>query len=319
MRVFVLLVSLIGVVAMCANAQVPPGIGSAAFARLGVDARAIGMGGAFAAVASGGPIAFYNPASLALAREVDVAALYAAPYGADLGISYQHVSAVLPLSVQTESKRGLGVAVTWMGVQISDIMVWDESDPGSGTSFTATDSIYLASLGVELLDGICVGGAAKLYQARILNGRGEGVGFDLGLIASFRLGEIPISVGLNSTDVGRTTVKWSGTTGNPDNFVPWVNKLGVAVRLDELSLLAAAAFDWGAGRPKREQMLRAGFEWSPVEVLALRGGGTMTLEGTTGITAGVGLRLFGLLSFDYAYVSGTGLGGTHFGSFHVSF
>jgi hypothetical protein len=319
MRVVVLLVSLIGIVAMGANAQVPSGIGSAAFARLGVDARAIGMGGAFVAVTTGAPIAFYNPASLALARQVDIAALYAAPYGADLGISYQHVSAVLPLSVQTESKRGLGVAVTWMGLQISDIVIWDEDDPGSATSFTATDSIYIASVGVEVTDGLYAGGAAKLYQERILNGRGEGVGVDLGFIASFSLGEIPISIGLDSTDVGRSTVKWSGTTGNPENYVPWVNKFGVAVRLDELSLLAAVDFDWAVGRPEREQMLRAGFEWNPVEVLALRAGGTLTLNGTKGITAGVGLRIFGLLSFDYAYVAGTGLGGTHFGSFHVEF
>lgn len=319
MRVLVLLVSLIGIVAMCANAQVPSGIGSAAFARLGVDARAIGMGGAFVAVTTGAPVAFYNPASLALAREVDVAALYAAPYGADLGISYQHVSAVLPLSVQTESKRGLGVAVTWMGLQISDIIIWDEDDPGSGSSFTATDSIYIASLGVELIDNLCVGGAAKLYQERILNGRGEGVGVDLGLVASLTLGEIPISIGLNSTDVGKSTVRWSGTTGNPENYIPWVNKLGVAVRLDEFSLLVAADFDWAVARPEREQVLRAGLEWNPVKPLTLRAGGTMTLDGTKGITAGVGLRIFGLLSFDYAYVAGTGLGGTHFGSLHVEF
>lgn len=320
MKRMMLLVALLLVVGATALAQVPAGVGSAAFARLGVDARALAMGGAYVAVPAEQPIPFYNPASLATARDVDIAALYAQPFGAGSGVSYQHIGAVMPLQVQTDSVKGLGVGVSWMGVQISGIYIWDEDDPASGTEFTAASSIYMASVGYELIDGFSVGATAKLYQERILKGRGEGVGVDVGFLARATLGGIPVAIGLNSMDVGRTLVKWSGTAGEPDNYVAWVNKVGVSAVFAEINAQVATDFDWAVGRPGREQIFRVGVEWSPVKLLALRGGWRTDLEGQgSAVSGGVGLRLFNAMEFDYAYTGGIGLNATHFVSMHIWF
>lgn len=319
MKILAMAVLVVAMSLVALATDVPSGIGSVAFARLGVDARVLGMGGAFVGVADGAPIALYNPAALALARDVDVTTMYATPYGFSLGISYQHVSAVLPLQVQTESVLGIGAAVTWMSLQVSDIIIWDEEDPGNSSSFTATDSIYIASAGFELTGGLCVGAAAKLYKERILDGRADGIGFDLGAIGSLELAGLPVSLGLNSMDVGRTLVKWSGTAGNPDNYVPWVNKVGAAVLVDDLGLLAAADFDWAVGRPASEQVFRAGVEWKPVPAIALRSGWKSFLDGRSTASLGLGVELFRRVSFDYAYVLGGDIAGAHFASIHVRF
>jgi hypothetical protein len=319
MRALVLMALLVGALGLCVAAEVPSGIGSVAFARLGVDARVLGMGGAFSGVADGHPIPLYNPAALALARNVDVGTMYAAPYGFDLGIAYQYASAVLPIQVQTESARGVGAAVTWMSLVVSDIMIWDEENPGNTASFTATDSIYMGSVGLELVEGLCAGAAAKLYRERILDGRAEGFGVDLGLIGTFRVAGVPMSIGLNSMDIGQTLVKWRGTAGNPENYIPWINKLGVSVLVEELSILAAADFDWGVGRPRAEQVFRAGVEWKPVEPIALRGGWRMSLDGRSTVSFGIGFRAFSAVSLDYAYVLGGDIDAAHFASVHILF
>lgn len=300
-----------------AGAQVPPGIGSAAFARLGVDARCIAMGGAHAATTGASPIAFYNAASLAGAVELDMAALYAQPFGSELGISYQHVSACVPLRIQTGSERGLGVALSWMGMQIADIMIWDEEDPSSGTTFTATSSILLASIGYEVIEGLSVGGSAKVYKERILEGRGNGLGLDVGALYSGAIEGVDLVIGLNSTDIGRTKVKWSGTTGNPDNFVAWVNRLSLAAGVPDWNLWGVAGFDWAIGRPPAEQVVRTGIEWSVAGLFSLRAGWRTNLAGSRALSGGVGVRLFDTIQFDYAYVMG--VNAAHYASLHLTF
>jgi len=319
MKGFVLVAFIVGALGVGAGAEVPSGIGSVAFARLGVDARVLGMGGAFVGVAAGSPIALYNPAALALAEKVDVSTMYATPYGFTLGITYQNVSAVLPIQVQTESVPGIGAAVTWMSLQIADIIVWDEDDPGATTSFTATDAIYMASAGIEIFEGLCVGAAGKLYRERILDGRAEGLGVDVGVLGTFFVEDVPVSVGLNSMDIGQTLVKWSGTAGNPDNYVPWINKIGASTWIEDIGLLVAADLDWAVGRPASEQVFHTGVEWAPVKPVALRTGWKTFLDGRSTISLGIGIRLFGSVALDYAYVMGGDIDAAHFASMHVGF
>ncbi len=316
MKSLALVALVVGALCVGVWAEVPPGIGSVAFARLGVDARALGMGGAFVGVAVGAPVAVYNPAALSRAERVDVSTMYATPYGFTLGITYQHASAVLPIAI--ESLPQIGAAITWMSLQIDDIMIWDEESPNP-ESFTATDSIYMASAGVEVADGLRLGATAKLYRERILDGRGQGVGFDLGGLATFDIEGIPVSLGVNSQDVGSTLIKWSGTAGNPDNFVTWVNKVGASVWLEDFGLLVATDVDWAIGRPASEQVFRAGAEWLPVDLLAVRAGWKTFFDGRSSVSLGIGIRLFDTVSLDYAAVLGGSISAAHFASLHVEF
>ena len=310
-----LLVSTLGVAA----ADVPAGVGASAFSRIGIDGRPLAMGGAFVAVASERPVPYYNSAALLAAPRIGATAMYSQPYGPDFGITFQDVCVYGRLDSQTASARAIGVAAGWVGVSISDIVVWDEDDPGSSETFTATSSIFSGSVGVELRHNLAVGCTVKYYHDAILEGRSRGLGVDVGLLGSFSLGGVPVTVGANLMDVGRTRIQWHGTEGEPVNYVPWVNKIGASAVFGEGLVLAACDLDWAVDRPATEQRLRVGVEVNPVRWVFVRGGWSSDFAGKRTISGGVGLELLRQLWLDYAYVPNSELGATHFVSMHVSF
>jgi hypothetical protein len=312
---------LVGLISVCALAQdVPAGFGAASFARIGIDARPLAMGGTGVAIGSGLPIPYYNPARLAGAAPFSTGGMYSEPYGRDLGVSFQSLEALGAFGVQTGSSASIGVGVTWIQMEVDDIPVWDEENPGEAYFFSATSSLYLVSAAVWVLPDVAVGLTAKIYSERILEGRGNGIGFDAGVLAALDVDGIPLTVGMNAMDVGRTNVRWQGTTGEPDNYVPWVNKLGVSAELFEGLALLAADFDWAVGRPAREQKIHLGAEVNPVGPLFVRAGWSSDLDASDSkVSAGLGVEFFDSFRLDYAYVPPRTVFGTgHFLSLHFS-
>ena len=319
-RVFLSLL-VAGAVSVCALSQdVPAGFGAASFARIGIDARPLAMGGTGVAINTGMPIPYYNPARLAAAGPFAAGGMYSEPYGQDLGVSFQSLSALGRFATQTGSSVGIGVALTWIQMKIDDIPVWDEDSPGEVSLFTATSSLYLLSAALSVGSDVAVGMTAKIYRERILEGRGNGIGLDIGAVATLEVEGIPLTVGVNAMDLGSTNVRWQGTTGEPDNFVPWVNKLGVTAGLLEGIALLALDFDWAVGRPAREQKVHLGIEANPIGPLFLRAGWSGDLEGSDSkLSAGLGVEFFDSFRLDYAYVPPRAVFGTgHFLSLHVS-
>jgi len=315
-------IAVTGLFARCGMAQdVPPGFGAAPFARIGVDARSLAMGGAGVAVAAGATSPYYNPSLLANAPMLDVGGMYSEPYGQDLGISFQSLCVQGQLGDVADATTSVGVSLTWMQMSISDIPVWDEDDPTATYYFTATSSLYLVSAGVWILPELSMGLSGRIYRENVLEGRGRGLGVDLAALASFDIEGIPVWVGINSMDVGQTNVRWHDTLGEPDNYVPWVNKVGVAALLFERRGLLALDFDWAVGRPLREQKFHLGVEGRPVDALTVRAGWTGDLEGLDPrLTFGVGIDFFDSFRLDYAYVPPRTIYGTgHFLSLHLTF
>jgi hypothetical protein len=294
--------------------QTPAGFGAAAYARRGIDARPAAMGGAFVAIAEGGARAYYNPAGLAGAGRLAVGGMYSQPFGEGFGIAFQYLSVGGSLGVQspptsryeasapTPPPSGIGVGITWIGLTISDIPIWEEESAGG--TFTAESYLYLASAGIPIpaIGGWSAGASVKYYHEQILEGRGEGLGLDVGVLGAFQVAGVPVAIGINAMDIANTGIRWQGTTGEPVNYVPWVNKLGIAVQLFDKRALVACDFDWAGGRPLREQTLHCGLEVTPVGGLSLRVGWSTDLEWQGKVTAGVGVYLLDQLAVDYAYV-----------------
>ena len=301
--------------------EVPAGFGAAPFARIGIDARPLAMGGTGVAITSGSAIPYYNPARLVSAKPLDVGGMYSEPYGSDLGVSFQSLGVLGLIELQTESSTNLGVAGTWIQMRIDDIPVWDEETPGEVSYFSATSSLYLMSAAIAATPEISVGLTGKLYRERILEGRGLGVGVDIGILASLSVEEIPVTVGVNMMDFADTNVRWAGTTGEPDNYVPWVNKIGASATLFDGLALVACDFDWAVGRPPREQKVHVGLEVAPIGPLYIRAGWSGDLEGSDSKPSlGLGVELFDSFRLDYAYVPPRTVFGTgHFLSLHFSF
>lgn len=308
--------------ALAGSAEVPPGVGAASFARWGIDARPSAMGGAFVAVAEGSPAAYYNPAGLGRRPTLAAGGMYTTPYGFDFGVSLQYANLTGTFGIQTGSElpESPGWAITWVGLAIEDITLYD--DDGIPSVVNAYSSLFLGSAGVALpgAAGVWVGASAKVYTDSLLEGRSFGMGVDLATLAQFPLGDVDVSVALCSRDVGRTKVRWSGTAGEPDNFVPWVNKFGLAAELDGGFLLVAGDFDWAVDRGAEEQVVHVGVEVRPVEWIALRGGWRGDLDGAkSSFSAGVGLTVLGGLLLDYAYVPGSVFGAGHVLSINYEF
>jgi len=302
--------------------QTPPGFNAATYARRGIDARPAAMGGAFVAIAEGSAGAYYNPAGLSQVGRLGVGGMYSEPFGKGFGVTYQYFNASGALGVQSPSNVGIGVqspsnvgigvqspsnvgigaGVTWIGLTVADIPIWDEQE--TGATFTATSSLYEASAGTSLGAGVgwSVGASLKYYSEQILEGRGEGLGLDVGLLGSFSLLNVPVRIGVNAMDVTGTRIQWKGTAGNPVNYVPLVVKAGIAIGRFDGKVLVACDIDWAVGRPQREQTLHSGLELQPVEGLFLRAGWNTDLVWQGSVTAGVGIRAFDRLEVDYAYI-----------------
>jgi hypothetical protein len=298
--------------------DVPPGVGAASFARIGADACPMAMGGAYVAVNEGNPIAYYNPAQLAKPSTLGLGSMYSQIGGADLGVTFHTLDAHGYLGTQTPSFAGVGVGATWLRMEIADIPLWNEDSPDRIEYFTSTSSVFLFSGAIKVVHWLATGASVKIYQERILEGIGDGIGLDVGLLGSFTIQNIPVTVGLNSIDLGKTIIKWHNTTGEPVNYVPWVNKIGLATRpLDKVLILGD--FDWAVGRPLQEQTIHLGFEVSPLPIIALRGGWNTKIGRTGNFSVGMGIQLFNFIDIDYAYLPEGNLGITHVVSANLSF
>lgn len=311
---------LLAVGALAVLGQVPDGVGAASFARIGVDARPLAMAGAFVAIASGDPIPFHNPAGLIHSPQIAVEGLYSQPYGQGLGITYQTITALGCLTgVQSASCKGIGIAISMIRLDVADIPLWDEDNPGSSGTFTATDALYFVSLGFPVADDWSVGVTAKLYRQRILEGLGSGFGFDVGVLGTVSVSGQPISLGWTAADVGETNVQWTGTQGEPDNYVPWIHRFGASTEFLDGLVLAACEVDWALGRPARESEARVGAEICAFNIAYVRAGWVTDFEGEAAFRGGLGIEVLDRFSIDYAYVPGKNLGTTHFLSMHVRF
>jgi len=303
-------------------ADVPDGVGAASYARQPLTARPSAMGGAFVSIAEGLAAAYYNPAGLGRDTPYELGGMYSLPYGEAFDTSLQFIGINGNLNLQTSSANlsGMGWNVGWLGLSIRNIWLWD--DEGEPTIGSSTSSLYTASVGMAIpgVDGLSAGGSIKIYRDSLLEGRSFGIGADLAVLLDFAIGDVPISVGFNAKDIGETRVHWYGTAGEPDNFVPWVNKMGLSTRLFEDYLLVAAELDWAVGRPAEEQRAGIGFEVTPVPQLAIRGGWLGGLDGSGGAyTAGVGIYLAETFRLDYAYRTRRILGAGHMLSVSYTF
>jgi tetratricopeptide (TPR) repeat protein len=140
----------------------------------GAGNRALGMGGAFAAVADDASAPLYNPAGLGLARRKELQASQTTLFG--LGFEEQYAAFVLP------SWRWGTAGVTWRRFAVDGIE--ERDDRGFLLADDLQDSETEIGLGYgrRLADGdLALGIAAKLQHHQLAGLSATGVGVDVGL------------------------------------------------------------------------------------------------------------------------------------------
>ena len=328
MRYVVLLVSL-----LCLGLSIgvfAEGTNEGAFVRDGSGSCALALGGAFVAIADDASAGYWNPAGLGYLDGYHLGGM--SILGGRFGISdikYQALS-LLARSVQTGSLSSIGVGITWLNHVVSGIPYTGDGDGGT---FSDDQSLFLLSVALPFALGeewgMSVGANLKYYRHTLLTGVGSGLGADLGILLRGNIEDIPVSLGVVSMDTLETTVSWSGTEHNPENYVPWIIKGGMSTALFDGVVRLSADIDFSPSPlhgdfPRYSQLdrLHLWIEVLPVSQLALRGGVIVWRDGTKRLSAGVGIIPWEGAIVDYAYVMGSadGLGGdTHILSAEFSF
>lgn len=299
------------------------GTSSATFLRIGVGARAAGMGESFVAVANDPSAIYWNPAGLASLQRREVAASHVEW---PAGIHYDHLTLVMPWAKLGGS---LGLQVAALATTIDETT--DLQPFGTGRQFSYSDFIVGGSFSRRWTDKLLVGFGAKYLREDLgsqVGGPTTGaVLFDVGSIFYLGLGSIRIATALTNfgselKPSGQYVSPYSGATREYDGFDPPMTfRYGLAFEpIENSTQRLTTSFEMN--QPADNQLqAKAGLEWSLRRVVALRTGYNFNADDLK-FSAGAGFTgdvasLRGTL--DYAYTDGGFLGGIHRFSLGVRF
>lgn len=316
---------------------------AAEFLKIGVGARALGMGEAFVAVADDGTAGYWNPAGLVYVKQREVSALHAEQFGAL--VNYDFASYVHPLD--PGHARSTVLAVSLIRSAIDNIPQLDGSggggtlvdvgadgqagthDAGEGDGILGpgeyvlideskiqwrsnSDLGFLLSYAKPLSAKLALGVNAKLVRQQVLDSSSFGIGSDIGLMYT---PSRAFGVGLKISDATTTVISWD--TGQRESVTPsarlgamWMHAVP---RFDGVLTLAADANMTFEGTTGDTQAMLGGAatdfyvggEYWHKHVVAIRLG-----DAAGQLSAGAGVR-WNKLGLDYAFVGHQDLDTTH--------
>ena len=299
------------------------GTSSATFLRIGLGARAVGMGESFVAVANDPSAIYWNPAGLASLQRRELAISHV-QWPAD--VRYEHLTLILP------SRRFGGSIGLQLGVLATDIDETTEFQPfGTGRTFSYSDVVAGIAFSRRWTDKLLVGAGVKFVREDL----GSQIGgpttnaylFDVGSIYYLGLGSVRIATSLSNfgsalRPSGSYVSPYDGSTAEFDAFdPPLMFRYGVAFEpIENEQQRLTTAFE--VNQPAdNEQLIKAGAEWLFRGTFALRGGynfraDALKLSAGAGFTSQIG-NYRGAV--DYAYTDGGFLGSVHRMSLGVRF
>lgn len=286
------------------------------FVRGGLGARPLALGGAYVAVAEGSSAGFWNPAGLASQEGTYLGGMRTDKFSK--GIVFQYLGVGSQLDLKTFAGRekyrsvSLGTALTYVNMGTGDITL-----PGGGT-FGEGRSLWLASLGYGaesqegFLDSLSVGTTVKYYTRHIGKSSASGFGWDVGLLTTKSVGPLEVSLGVTSQDFRDTDLQWEeeATDTLPSGYVPWFNRLGLAVEVPTLNLLISSEYDFS---PTKQEFsaVKLGAEFGFANLVRIRTG-LRKWPGVPGVDymGGFGISL-NFFSIDYTFQPNKVLGDSH--------
>lgn len=241
-----------------ALAQSYPG----SFSRIGLNAKGMAMGNSISAMMEGNVYTYYNPA------------LASFQSGGSVSGSVALMSLGRQLNVITYTqglKPTAGLSIGLINANVSNIDGRD-ADGVHTTNLSTNEYLAFFSFSNEFFPGFSLGLNLKMYYYDLYSGlTSSAYGFDLG-----GLYEVTgnLSVAAVVTDLG-VQYHWDssnlyGTDGS--NFIspfPHIFKVGASYNIPMINSCLTAEYDVAPGSLKG---FRAGVEYAPLQILALRAG-----------------------------------------------
>lgn len=268
------------------------GTSGAAFLKIGVGARPLGLGGAYVAVANDANSIYWNPAGLTNFGGAQLTLMHN-KWIED--INYEFLG--FAYADSGEAGFAFGLSYLWMG----DIPVTTFSDKigASGDTFTARDLSAIFAYSQRVTNRVSVGATVKRIRSSIEETSANATAFDVGLLLFPPLQGA--TIGFTVQNIG-TRLKFVSDSDR----LPLTYKGGVAYTFRRSLTLAC-----DVSKPVDHFVqVNAGVEFVLLGVLALRGGYNSSNELDRGFAAGTGLNLK-FMTVDYAFVPYGVLGNTH--------
>lgn len=277
----------------------------------GLGARAIGMGGAYSAVADDGTAVYWNPAGITQSRLVFMPSLGRSGKWDGIldflrelseGASYPELKAG---TVTSAANLGLGFNTSGFGLNVfGDMTMYSSKEAGKmeitgkgqGVVTLARKFTPLLALGGNVKYVYIQQGTAEIDK-EIRYGSGSGWAVDLG--GMFRLGEtVRAAVVVRDFPLGEIKLSGDKYIGDSLDNAEWKGKyelptmlvVGGAVKIPVIGTLVAADLETPLEGGKTG--LRVGLEQPvlPLGLLSVRVGG-YTVEGDLNFTGGLGTKL----------------------------
>jgi hypothetical protein len=291
---------------------------------IGVGARALGMGGAFCAVADDASTSYWNSAGMTQIPGVEVSSVkLTTKLDNEIDTKYSYVNLVY------NGKEVGAFGIGWLRQAIADIKLAGVDLSGNPITTVgklqenADNAIYLA-YAYPIVQGFSMGATVKLlvgnYPAFVYNATHDqisdttvnyfGYGFDIGMLFNLNafVKDFNLSIGLNLQDI-YTTLTWEAIEGVTSGFTEKVGlnvKPGLAYKLPmgQFETIVAGDLD-----TRYSQMLiHGGLELWWNKMVGIRGGiktwgqiPGQNFQQQNDWSIGMSLRWY-FIGVDYAYV-----------------
>ena len=266
---------------------------SAGFLTTEVSARAVGMGGAFAAAKNDLALLYSNPAGIFTFDSTQVSFAHTSHFE---NTSYQWLAAGTPLS----EDDAVGGSIVYQGD--SNFVQNDEgNDIGTLDIYNVTVS---AGYGRCIAKNVALGALVKFFYSKLAEFHSQGAALDLGL--QYKPPLKGLCIGLAVQNLGSQTA-----------FISEVEPLPALVRgaflqnfyFKEQCLSVSMEYIYSLV-PEEVYSLATGLEYAYKDMFFIRGGYLPEAEDGK-LTMGLGVQLKNFLRIDYAYVPYSLLGDTH--------
>ena len=281
------------------------------FLKIGIGARASGMGGAFVAVADDPSAVYWNPAGLAR-LDIDKTSVMVNHTEWPASVNVDQATLVFHI----KSLAG-ALAVNARSLTVADEPVRDSFRPdGTGEYFDAGYSTFGLTYSRSFTDKFSAGASINLVKLGLAEFSQETISFDLGTL--YDVGVAGMKIGFAIQNIGGQ-VQFIDREAR----IPTVFRVGTSaelVRSTSNKLIGSFEF---SHPPDNSERLNGGLEYGFKDFLFLRGGYNFNYD-SEGFAAGAGVK-FPISSlktdafFDYAYTDMMTLGAGHRVSLNVRF